>query len=101
MKLSDCISPVTTQTYLVTASYQRTSCNIKKPHILGNLLPSIEFRRLNVAINLHVPFRWTHVLPKSNHINIRLPQLCKKCKEYEGKSSEYHVIHQPFNASRT
>ena len=63
---------------LVAAPYERAARYVKETHPLGNILPALEFRRLDVTVDLHVPLRWPHVLPESHNVHVDFPQLWKE-----------------------
>lgn len=59
---------------LVTAPDQWSARNIKEPHVLGDLPPSVKLGRIDISINFHVAFRWAHVLSEGHNVNVNLAQ---------------------------
>ena len=64
------------ETHLVTASDERSTRDMKEVHILCHLLPSFRLGWLDVTIDLHVPFGWSHVLPEGHYIHVGGTQRC-------------------------
>lgn len=58
--------------HLITTSDEWSTRDIEETHVFSHLLPFIEFCWLDVAINLHMPLRWSHVLPKCHDVNVDL-----------------------------
>ena len=63
--------------YLVTAAHERTTCDIQEAHVLGHLLPAIEFGRFNIPVDLHVPLSWSHILTECDHVHVHFTQFCR------------------------
>ena len=60
---------------LVTASDQGAARNVKESHILCDLPPPVELSRIDITVDLHVTFRWAHVLSEGHDVDIDLAQL--------------------------
>lgn len=66
------------KTDLVAAANEGPTCYIQEAHILRHLLPPIELSRLNVAIDLHMPLRRTHVLSECHDVHIDHAEFAKR-----------------------
>jgi hypothetical protein len=58
------------KSHLVTATDKRSARYVQESQVLGDGLPVIKLGRFNVAVHLHVPFGWPHVLAKCDNINV-------------------------------
>lgn len=59
---------------LVTTSDEWPTRDIKEPHVFRDLLPPVEFCRVDITVDLHMAFRWAHILSKSHDVNVDLAQ---------------------------
>lgn len=66
----------TIYTDLVAAANERPARHIQEAHILCDLLPAIEFCRLNIAIHFHVLLCGSHILTKRDDVDVNLTKFC-------------------------
>lgn len=67
-----CYESGTFKTDLVATPNERTTCDVEEAHIFRHLLPSVELGGLNITVDFHMPFGWSHVLTKRDDIDINL-----------------------------
>jgi hypothetical protein len=79
------------EAHLVTTPNQRSTGDVQETHVLCDLLPLGELGRLDVTLDLHVFLRRTHVLAKSDDVDIVCSQICRK-ETSEGTASDHRFI---------